>query len=292
MNAADSFAPRLRRPIGLVLFLVLWSALPCEVAAQIIGQRIEPTVIEGPKVLQARESVFTTVTPKVESTYRKEAGAQTFVLGKSVGESRREWTIGGQVRPLAEVAAAEAKAETVVERRVKFLSHEGKRFVKIEATAEGILGHAEEVRFSGFYETTVLEGDWAGYEKGGKVKVRLGAADHERYLEQTLRTFFDPVTLAAHADEFRKELLGILEKKLADPGQTPPAELEAVRRIVASAKAHPATVTVAVAPSLESDPEVFVLEGDTMISTTINQVSTLRFRAGIRDPGPTPGAKP
>lgn len=279
MSAASLHSSALPRLLVAALFLGL--AVPfLPLAAQTIPQRGERLPEPPkPKTLSIRESVFSSVVTKASATYRKEADSQTFVLGSNEGEPRLEWRIGGESRPMPEGAPGQAR---VVERKVKFIPHEDKLFVKIESVAKDPEGReGEDMRFSGTYEATVLEGTWAGYREGKVLKVRLAAADHERYQEDMRKAFFGEAALATHADRFRKELLGILERKIAEPGTTPPQEIEMVGHLVAIVKAHPESFAVLVTPSYEADPEIFVLEGEGMRSTTERQASTLRFDAKL-----------
>ncbi len=279
-----SLSPRLRKGLATLSFALAATAPP--LGAQVVGQRYETPPAARPKVLSIRESVFSSIVEKAASTYRKEEGSQTFVLESTEGETRREWKIGGEARPLPE---NEPESAVVAEKRVKFLPHEGKLFVKIEMVVKGAPDREKkEIRFSGTYETTVLEGDWANYQGGGTMKVRIAASDHDRYLEAARRAFFADEVLADHAEGFRQELLGILEGKIADPGTTPPKEIEALRGIVATVQAHPECLAVSVTPSFEADPEIFVLEGEAMRSTVSKQTTTLRFNASL----PTPSAAP
>jgi hypothetical protein len=190
-----------------------------------------------------------------------------------------EWKIGGEVHPLPEGVPAPAR---VVEKRVKLIPHEDKLFLKIEILAKGAPDRVEEeVRFSGTYEATLLEGSFQADQNGGKRKVRIAATDHERYLKDVQKAFFGEAMLAKHADSFRRQLTGLLEQKVTDPGAAPASEIEMARALLTIVKAHPETFVVTVTPSFESDPEIFEIEGDTMRSTTETQKSTLRFDAKL-----------
>jgi hypothetical protein len=237
------------------------------------------------RTLSIRESTLSSIVTNASATYRKEAGSQGFLLESSEGEPVVEWKIGGEIHPLPESAPAPAR---VVEKRVKVIPHENKFFLKIETLAKGAPGRAEEeVRFSGTYEATTMEGEWAAYQKGGKLKVRIAAADHERYLKEMQKAYFGEAMLAKHVASFRLQLTALLEQKLTDPGATPAQELEMVRALVTLVNAHPETFVVTVTPSYESEPEIFTLEGDAMRSTTGKQTTTLRFNARL--PALAPG---
>ncbi len=279
MSAASLRPFALPRLFAAAWFIAFAATLP-PLAAQTIPQRGERLPEPPkPKTLSIRESTFSSVVTKASAIYRKEADSQTFVLESNEGEPRLEWRIGGEARPLPEGAPGQAR---LVERRVKFVPHEDKLFVKIESVAKDPDGReAEDVRFSGTYETTVLEGTWAGYREGKPLKVRISAADHERYQVDMRKAFFGEAALATHADRFRKELIGILERKIAEPGNTPSKEIEMVGQLVAIVKAHPEAFVVLVTPSYEADPEIFLLEGDSMHSTTERQATTLRFDAKL-----------
>ena len=216
---------------------------------------------------------------KASTTYRKEVGSQGFLLESSEGEPVVEWKIGGEIHPLPEGAPTPAR---VVEKRVKLIPHEDKLFLKIETLAKGAHERAEEeVHFSGTYEATITEGDWAAYQKGGQMKVRIAAADHERYLKEMQKAYFGEALLAEHVETFRNQLIGLLEQKLNDPGAAPASDIEMARALLTIVKARPETFVVTVTPSFESDPEIFEIEGDTMRSTTETQKSTLRFDAKL-----------
>ncbi len=277
--------PRLGRA-GLVL---AWAAafVAPPLAAQIVGQRPDIPAGLHPKRLSVREAVFSFVLEKAESVYRKDPDSKWFVVASTEGGARHEWRIGGRELPLPEGLP---KPETVVERRLKFLPHEGKLFVRIEAAArpKDAAPGGEERRFSGTYELVPVEGSWQGYEAGGVLKAKLAAADHERYRAEVLRVFFGDEVLAGHASGFGRELVGVLERKLADPGPAPPEEVEAVRRIVAAAKERPESVAVSVTPSFEAAPETFVLEGDELRTATARQTTTLRFNASLPAPPDRP----
>jgi hypothetical protein len=238
------------------------------------------------KTLSIRESTLSSIVTKASATYRQEAGSQGFLLESSEGAPVVEWKIGGEAHPLPEGAPAPAR---VVEKRVKLIPHEDKLFLKIEFFAKGAPDRVdEEVRFSGTYEATTMEGASADDPKGGKRKVRIAAADHERYLKDMQKAFFGEAMLAKHVASFRLQLTALLEQKLTEPGATPASEIEMVRALVTLVKAHPETFVVTVTPSYESDPEIFEIEGDTMRSTTEKQTSTLRFNAKLpaMSPGP------
>ena len=231
------------------------------------------------KTLTIRESTLSSMVTKASATYRKEAGSQGFLLESSDGEPVVEWKIGGEVHPLPEGAPAPAR---VIEKRVKLIPHKDKAFLKIETLAKGAPDRVEEeVRFSGTYEATLLEGSFQADQNGGKRKVRIAATDHERYLKDAQKAFFGEAMLAKHADSFRRQLTGLLEQKVSDPGAAPASEIEMARALLTIVKAHPETFIVTVTPSFESDPEIFEIEGDTMRSTTETQKSTLRFDAKL-----------
>ncbi len=278
MSAPDPSAQPFRLRGGAACLLLAATLAP--LAAQTIGQRGERLPAPpGPRTLAIRDSTLSAIVAKASAAYRKEANSQTFVLESSEGETKLEWRIGDEERPLPEGARAPAK---VVEKRVKFVPHENKLFLRIEALARGAPeGGEPEIRFSGTYEATVLEGTWAGYREGGGLKVRISAADHERYLGEIRKAFFGEATLASHAERYRAELLGVLERKLADPGTTPPQEIEMAGQLVAFVKAHPESFVVTVSPSYEASPEIFVLAGDAMRSTTEKEATTLRFQARL-----------
>ncbi len=264
----------------LPFLLALAAILPASPArAQIVGKRIEAPKSARLKTLSIRESTLSSIVTKASATYRKEAGAQGFLLESSDGEPVVEWKIGGEVHPLPEGVPAPAR---VVEKRVKLIPHEDKLFLKIEILAKGAPDRVEEeVRFSGTYEATLLEGSFQADQNGGKRKVRIAATDHERYLKDVQKAFFGEAMLAKHADSFRRQLTGLLEQKVTDPGAAPASEIEMARALLTIVKAHPETFVVTVTPSFESDPEIFEIEGDTMRSTTETQKSTLRFDAKL-----------
>ena len=264
----------------LPFLLALAAILPASPArAQIVGKRIEAPKSARLKTLSIRESTLSSIVTKASATYRKEAGAQGFLLESSDGEPVVEWKIGGEVHPLPEGVPAPAR---VVEKRVKLIPHEDKLFLKIEILAKGAPDRVEEeVRFSGTYEATLLEGSFQADQNGGKRKVRIAATDHERYLKDVQKAFFGEAMLAKHADSFRRQLTGLLEQKVSDPGAAPASEIELARALLTIVKAHPETFVVTVTPSFESDPEIFEIEGDTMRSTTETQKSTLRFDAKL-----------
>jgi hypothetical protein len=264
----------------LPFLLVLAAILPASPArAQIVGKRIEAPKSARLKTLSIRESTLSSIVTKASATYRKEAGSQGFLLESSDGEPVVEWKIGGEVHPLPEGVPAPAR---VVEKRVKLIPHEDKLFLKIEILAKGAPDRVEEeVRFSGTYEATLLEGSFQADQNGGKRKVRIAATDHERYLKDVQKAFFGEAMLAKHADSFRRQLTGLLEQKVTDPGAAPASEIEMARALLTIVKAHPETFVVTVTPSFESDPEIFEIEGDTMRSTTETQKSTLRFDAKL-----------
>lgn len=247
--------------------------------SQIVGKRIEAPKSARLKTLSIRESTLSSIVTKASATYRKEAGSQGFLLESSDGEPVVEWKVGGEVHPLPEGVPAPAR---VVEKRVKLIPHEDKLFLKIETLAKGAPDRVEEeVRFSGTYEATLLEGSFQADHNGGKRKVRISATDHERYLKDVQKAFFGEAMLAKHADSFRRQLTGLLEQKVTDPGAAPASEIEMARALLTIVKAHPETFVVTVTPSFESDPEIFEIEGDTMRSTTETQKSTLRFDAKL-----------
>jgi hypothetical protein len=264
----------------LPFLLVIAAILPASPArAQIVGKRIEAPKSARLKTLSIRESTLSSMVTKASATYRKEAGSQGFLLESSDGEPVVEWKIGGEVHPLPEGAPAPAR---VIEKRVKLIPHEDKAFLKIETLAKGAPDRVEEeVRFSGTYEATLLEGSFQADQNGGKRKVRIAATDHERYLKDVQKAFFGEAMLAKHADSFRRQLTGLLEQKVSDPGAAPASEIEMARALLTIVKAHPDTFVVTVTPSFESDPEIFEIEGDTMRSTTETQKSTLRFDAKL-----------
>ena len=264
----------------LPFLLALAAILPASPArAQIVGKRIEAPKSARLKTLSIRESTLSSIVTKASATYRKEAGSQGFLLESSDGEPVVEWKIGGEVHPLPEGVPAPAR---VVEKRVKLIPNEDKAFLKIEILAKGAPDRVEEeVRFSGTYEATLLEGSFQADQNGGKRKVRIAATDHERYLKDVQKAFFGEAMLAKHADSFRRQLTGLLEQKVTDPGAAPASEIEMARALLTIVKAHPETFVVTVTPSFESDPEIFEIEGDTMRSTTETQKSTLRFDAKL-----------
>jgi hypothetical protein len=264
----------------LPFLLALAAILPASPArAQIVGKRIEAPKSARLKTLSIRESTLSSIVTKASATYRKEAGSRGFLLESSDGEPVVEWKIGGEVHPLPEGVPAPAR---VVEKRVKLIPHEDKAFLKIEILAKGAPDRVEEeVRFSGTYEATLLEGSFQADQNGGKRKVRIAATDHERYLKDVQKAFFGEAMLAKHADSFRRQLTGLLEQKVTDPGAAPASEIEMARALLTIVKAHPETFVVTVTPSFESDPEIFEIEGDTMRSTTETQKSTLRFDAKL-----------
>ena len=279
MRATISPASTLLHRITLVL-LGLAAILPtASTLAQIVGKRIEAPKSARLKTLSIRESTLSAIVTKASATYRKEAGSQSFLLESSEGEPVVEWKIGGEVHPLPEGAPAPAR---VVEKRVKLIPHADKAFLKIETLAKGAPDRAgEEVRFSGTYEATLLEGSFQAGQKDGKQKVRIAAADFERYLKDMQKAFLSEAMLTKHAESFRKQLTGLLEQKVTDPGAAPASEIEMAKVLLGIVKAHPETFVVTVTPSFESDPEIFEIQGDSMRSTTETQKTTLHFDAKL-----------
>lgn len=268
----------------LALGVVAWM-LPSTAQTVIKPRRKRLPAPPRLKTLSIRESTLSSIVTKASATYRKEAGSQSFLLESSEGEPVVEWKIGNEPHPLPEGAPAPAR---VVEKRVKLIPHKDKVFLKIETLAKGAPDRAEEeVRFSGTYEATVLEGSFQAGQNDGKPKVRIAAADHERYLKDIQKAFFSEAMLAKHAESFRGQLLGLLEQKVIDPGASPASEIEMARVLLGIVKAHPETFVVTVTPTFESDPEMFEIEGDTMLSTTEKQKTTLRFNAKL--PALAPG---
>jgi hypothetical protein len=279
MRATISPASTLLHRITLVL-LGLAAILPtASTLAQIVGKRIEAPKSARLKTLSIRESTLSAIVTKASATYRKEADSQSFLLESSEGEPVVEWKIGGEVHPLPEGAPAPAR---VVEKRVKLIPHADKAFLKIETLANGAPDRAgEEVRFSGTYEATLLEGSFQAGQKDGKQKLRIAAADFERYLKDMQKAFLSEAMLTKHAESFRKQLTGLLEQKVTDPGAAPASEIEMAKVLLGIVKAHPETFVVTVTPSFESDPEIFEIQGDSMRSTTETQKTTLHFDAKL-----------
>lgn len=277
-----------RPPAALILIacLPLGAVAPAPLAAQTLAPRgqVRTGAAPKPRTLAIRESVLTLAVRDSTASYRAEEGSQTFVLTSSEGKSTVQWSIGGEERPLSPNPQTPAR---VVEKRVRFLPHGDRLFVKIETVAKGTPGREEEeVRFSGTYEATLAEGTWADRDTGKALEIRLTAADHQRYLGEMRQAHFGKEVLASHADRFRRELLSVLERKLADPGTTPASEIALARHLVTFVKAHPETFVVTVTPSFDAEPEVFLLQGGKLSSTTARQTTTLRFDARLPAIGP------
>lgn len=271
-----------RHPSPLVACLIATiglsvSTLSAQTTIKPRGERLP----QAPKLrtLTVRESTLTSAVAKASAVYRKEATSSAYLLESSEGTTTLVWKIGEKEHPLPEGMKAPARAS---ERRVKLIPHEEKLFLKIDTlTRPDPDQGGKEVRFSGTYEATVLEGSWAGHQEGAALKVRLAPGDHDRYLADLRKAHFDEATLARHATHYREQLIGLLEGKLSDPGAAPASELEMVRALVTLVKAHPETFVVIVTPEFQSAPEIFTLEGDTMRSTTESQSTTLRFDAKL-----------
>lgn len=273
------------------LVLLLWAVvlLSPPLSAQVVGRRPVAPAASERKGLSVREASFLTLLTNAESSYGKGAERNQFVLESTRGETRHEWSIGRKELPRPESVQP---PDYRLERTVKFLPHEGKLFIRIEAQAKPNEDQDEaalaERRFSGTYELQLLEGNWADYEAGRPLKAKLAKGDHERYLAEMQRSFLGEAVLRKHAQAFGKELLGVLERKVADPGETPAKEIEAVRRILELAKAQPDRVKVEVTPRFEAEPELFLLEGDRLTSTVAKQTTLLRFNATLPAPPPQP----
>lgn len=231
------------------------------------------------RTLTVRESTLTHTVTKASAVYAKEAASSAYLLESSEGDSELVWRIGGEEHPLPEGMKAPARES---EKRVKLIPHEDKLFLKIETVTRPDPDQGgKEVRFSGTYEATVLEGTWAESRKGAPLKVRLSAGDHDRYLDDLKKAHFDEATLARHAAHYRGQLIGLLEGKLADPGTAPASELEMVRALVTLARSHPETFVIIVTPEFQSSPAIFILEGGTMHSNIESQSTSLRFDAKL-----------
>lgn len=238
------------------------------------------------RTLSVRESTLASILTDASAVYRKAEASLTFVLESSTGEPSLEWKIGGEEHPLPEGANAPAPGSG---KQLKLIPHQGRLFLRIESITKPAPGQeGNEIRFSGTYEATVLEGSWDAYRDEGKaLKFRITAADHDRYLGEMRRALFDEATLARHAARHREQLTRLLEEKVADPGTAPAPEVEMVRALLALVKTHPETLVVSVTAAFEAEPEIFVIEGDTIRSTTARQASILRFDAKL--PALAPG---
>lgn len=262
-------------------FAVLLLLLPLfPLAAQTIGARGErPAAAPVLRTLSVREAVFTSSVTGASAVYRKEAGTRSFALESNEGEAKLEWKIGDEVRPLPEGVKPDARG---TEKRIKLIPHEGKLFLKIESISRPEPGEVgDEIRFSGTYEAAVLGGSWEGYLGGGELRLRIAPGDLDRYLSDMKKALFGEPVLARQADAYRKQLLALLEGKSAEPGESSPAEVERIRRILAVVRAHPEALVVSVSPSFDSDPEILVIKGETIRSTTGKQATVLRFDAKL-----------
>ena len=245
-------------------------------AAQTIRPRGErPQVPTALRTLAVREATFSSSVARATAIYRKEAGSQTFVLESSEGESKLEWKVGGETRPLPEeLKPAAGKTE----KRIKLIPHEGKLFLKIEAFARTEPQEKDpEIRFSGTYEAAVVDGSWEAYLGGGEITLRITPGDHERYLADMKKAIFSDTFLARQTDAYRKQLLALLEARAANPAGSSPGELERIRQTLVVVKAHPEALAVGVSSSFEEDPEILVIKGETLHSTIGRQASALRF---------------
>lgn len=265
---------------ALRLAVVLPLLPPFPLAAQTIEARGgRPATAPVLRTLSVREAVFTSSVVGATSVYRKEAGSRSFVLESNEGEAKLEWKVGDEARPLPEGMKPEARG---TEKRIKLIPHEGKLFLKIESISRPEPGGAgDEIRFSGTYEAAVLEGSWEDYLGGGELRLRIAPGDHDRYLADMKQALFGEAVLARQADGYRKQLLALLEGKSSNPGESSPAEVERVRQILAVVRAHPEPLAVSVSPSFESDPEILVIKGEGIRSTTAKQASILRFDAKL-----------
>lgn len=271
-----------RLPPTLVACLFAAIGLSCStLSAQTTIKPRGERLPQAPKLrtLTIRESTLTSSVANASAVYRKEAASAAYLLESSEGATKLVWRIGEKEHPLPEGMKAPARA---TEKRVKLIPHEDKLFLKIETLTQPDPDQGgKEVRFTGTYEATPLEGNWAGFQEGAPLKVRITPGDHDRYLADLKKAHFDEATLARHAAHYREQLIGLLEGKLADPGAAPTSELEMVRALVPLVKTHPETFVVLVTPEFQSASEIFTLEADTMRSTTESQSTTLRFDAKL-----------
>lgn len=271
-----------RLPSTLVASLVAAIGLSCStLSAQTTIKPRGERLPQAPKLrtLTVRESTLTSSVANASAVYRKEPASSDYLLESTEGVTKLVWRIGEQEHPLPEGMKAAPRPS---EKRVKLIPHEDKLFLKIETLTQPDPDQGgQEVRFSGTYEATALEGSRAGFQGGVPLKVRITPGDQERYLADLKKAHFNEATLARHTTRYREQLIGLLEGKLTDPGAASASELEMVRALVTLVNQHPETFVVIVTADFRSDPEIFTFEADTMRSTTESQSTTLRFDAKL-----------
>lgn len=233
------------------------------------------------KTLKIREARFSVIEDKSVEKYERIAGSQRFLLKSVEKETRYEWTVGGRTVPGE--GPAQGPQEIEGETSVNLLHHEGTLYAKIESVLPVSEGkRATEVRFSGTYEVVPQEGDWKSYEAGGRLKLTIAKADHERFITEIKQAYFGPESLTSQSQNFREKLRLELEAKANDPGDLPEQEAAMIKRVVELLKSRPEALAVTVVPSLTAKPVSFVIEGDEMIATTTDQVLSFLYLAELQ----------
>lgn len=281
---------------GLFYGLLVAGFFLSSASAQRIAPRGKlPRTAVGPLTLSVRDAVSTTIVKENRTSYVAIPGESgSWKVQSNTADQKQEWSIDGRVIPVPEGAPAPTP---VVEKIVKFISHGGRIFLKVEILArpgekdtDGANANmtGEEVRFSGTYEANLVEGTWPPEEKSEMAgnpeqvtRVRLAPSEQSRYSAELQQAFFSEEMLKHQADHYRESMIDLIQRKIASPDGTSAGEIALARQLLGIVRAHPEAFVVEVTPEFESSPEMFLFDASGLHSTTESESWTLRFSAHL-----------
>lgn len=280
---------------GLFYGLLVAGFFLSSASAQRIAPRGKlPRTAVGPLTLSVRDAVSTTIVTENRTSYVAIPGESgSWKVQSNTAERKQEWSIDGKVIPVPEGAPAPTP---VVEKKVKFTSHGGRLFLKVEILARpgendsdgtGANKAGKEVHFSGTYEANLVEGTWPPEksEVAGNpervTRVRLAPSEQSRYSSELQQAFFSEEMLKHQADHYRESMIDLIQRKIASPDGTSAGEIALARQLLGIVRAHPEAFVVEVTPEFECSPEMFLFDASGLHSTTERESWTLRFSAHL-----------
>jgi hypothetical protein len=218
---------------------------------------------------------FSIVFEAMVSKYRKDEGGSRYLETESVANLSSGWQVGQDGKFVPAAGAAEEHSIPFVDSSFKLIRNGETLFAKIESGYPALSEPGGIVlKFSGIYELSLLAGNWEEYEKGEVLKVTISSQDQERYLGDLSNMYRDPEFLKWHATQYKDRLLKEFEAKAAT----------AENRAVEADRAAMLASVVSVTPEFTATPDVFEVQGESMIATRKRSKLTILYRVSLPAP--------
>ncbi|MDF1859204.1 MAG: hypothetical protein P1U87_03250 [Verrucomicrobiales bacterium] len=217
----------------------------------------------------------------VVSEFEKPDGSRAFELVSMKREGEMILQRGGKVmnQPIQQDPGEPAEGEFS---RISLFHHEGKIYVK-EEMSSNLQGRSEKLLpFEGTYEAVVVEGSWEGYEKGGKLVLRLCADCRKRYASDIDEYLSSPDRLSAVEKQIRKDYLAMHERIFEKESSNTTPEAKRIREQFPAIRYLIQNASIAIAVSQSGQESVtYTVHGDKMTTKVGKSSSETRFHMSL-----------